>query len=167
VAGGSLPTVDAGIVRFFPSPSRSFSIFPPAGIGFSTGLAAPAPASSMVATTSPIFTSVPAGTLMCRTPGCSAVISEETLSVSSVRSASPMLTRSPSFLCQTERSPVVMDSPTDGILTSKLMDRFERPTFRGAAVSYSRGVAGDNSFSGESLTAQRCARNSHIDSLPR
>jgi len=51
----------------------------------------------------------------------------------------------------------VMDSPTDGILTSKLMDRFERPTFRGAAVSYSRSVAGDNWISGESLIAQRCS----------
>ena len=78
--------------------------------------------SSIVATTSPIFTSWPSGTFVSSTPACSATISVETLSVSSVNKASPALTYSPDFLCQTDTTPLEMDSPTAGILTSALMD---------------------------------------------
>ena len=42
-------------------------------------------------------------------------------SVSSVNKASPALTYSPDFLCQTETTPLVIDSPTAGIFTSTLM----------------------------------------------
>ena len=81
-------------------------------------------ASSIVPTTSPIFTSEPAVTLMRSVPAFSAVISVETLSVSRVRRASPAVTASPSFLCQMERRPLVMDSPTAGILISRDMRKF-------------------------------------------
>jgi hypothetical protein len=51
-------------------------------------------------------------------PAFSATISVETLSVSSVKRASPSFTNSPDFLCQAETTPLVIDSPTEGILTS-------------------------------------------------
>ena len=57
---------------------------------------------------------------MSSTPDISAAISVETLSVSRVKSASPALTKSPDFLCQTETIPLVIDSPTAGIFTSTL-----------------------------------------------
>ncbi len=79
--------------------------------------------SSIRATTSPIFTSCPSATRVSNTPDFSATISVETLSVSSVRSGSPALTCSPDFLCQTETTPLEMDSPTAGILTSMLIAR--------------------------------------------
>ena len=82
------------------------------------GAAAPA---SMVATTSPIFTSAPACALMRNVPAASAVISVETLSVSRVSSASPLLTASPSFFNHAEIMPLVTDSPTAGIFTSRLI----------------------------------------------
>src|SRR5438552_1773833 len=77
--------------------------------------------SSIVATTSPIFTSWPSGTLVSSTPALSATISVETLSVSSVKRVSPSFTNSPDFLCQAETTPLVMDSPTAGIFTSMAM----------------------------------------------
>ena len=77
--------------------------------------------SSIVATTSPIFTSCPSGTFVSRVPAFSATISVETLSVSSVKSGSPSLTKSPDFLCQAETTPLVIDSPTAGIFTSMTM----------------------------------------------
>ena len=77
--------------------------------------------SSIVATTSPIFTSAPCATMVCKTPSRSAVISVETLSVSRVKSGSPAFTSSPDFLCQTETIPLSIDSPTAGIFTSMLM----------------------------------------------
>ena len=86
-------------------------------------LAGTAALSSMTATTSPIFTSWPSSTLVSSRPAFSAVISLETLSVSRVRRASPASTYSPDFLCQTETTPLVMDSPTGGIFTSMLMGR--------------------------------------------
>ena len=70
--------------------------------------------SSIMATTSPIFTSWPSSTFVSSTPAFSAVISVETLSVSRVNSASPASTYSPDFLCQTETTPLSMDSPTGG-----------------------------------------------------
>ncbi len=87
----------------------------------SSGFAALPEPSSITATTSPIFTSAPSATRVCRTPSFSAVISVETLSVSRVKSASPALTWSPDFLCQTETTPLVIDSPTAGTFTSVLM----------------------------------------------
>ena len=51
----------------------------------------------------------------------SATISVETFSVSRVKSASPAFTKSPDFLCQTETTPLEIDSPTAGILTSMLI----------------------------------------------
>src|SRR5438034_5853967 len=75
----------------------------------------------MVATTSPILTSWPSGTFVSSRPAFSATISVETLSVSSVKSGSPSLTNSPDFLCQTDTTPLVIDSPTAGILTSIAM----------------------------------------------
>ena len=51
----------------------------------------------------------------------SALISVETLSVSRVKSGSPALTCSPDFLCQTETTPLEIDSPTAGIFTCTLM----------------------------------------------
>src|SRR5437764_7060350 len=77
--------------------------------------------SSIVATTSPIFTSCPSGTLVSSTPAFCATISVETLSVSRVKSGSPSFTNSPDFLCQTETTPLVIDSPTAGIFTSMAM----------------------------------------------
>src|SRR5436190_18169158 len=77
--------------------------------------------SSIVATTSPILTSWPSGTFVSSRPGFSATISVETLSVSSVSSGSPSLTNSPDFLCQTETTPLVIDSRTAGIFTSMTM----------------------------------------------
>src|SRR2546428_12920032 len=56
-------------------------------------------------------------------PAVSAAISVETLSLSRVKSASPALTKSPDFLCQTETTPLEIDSPTAGIFTSTLMSR--------------------------------------------
>ena len=83
--------------------------------GAGWALAGAVASSSITATTSPIFTSWPSSTLVSRTPAFSAVISVETLSVSRVRSASPASTYSPDFLCQTETTPLSMDSPTAGI----------------------------------------------------
>ena len=80
---------------------------------------------SIVATTSPIFTSWPSVAIVFKTPALSAAISVETLSVSRVKRMSPALTCSPSFLCQTETTPLEMDSPTAGILTSMLMDALQ------------------------------------------
>ncbi len=92
-----------------------------AALGSAAGFAALPEPSSITATTSPIFTSAPSATRVCRTPSFSAVISVETLSVSKVKSASPALTWSPDFLCQTETTPLVIDSPTAGTFTSVLM----------------------------------------------
>src|SRR6266446_7364747 len=93
--------------------------------------------SSITATTSPIFTSWPSGTFVSSTPDFSATISVETLSVSRAKSGSPSFTNSPDFLCQAETTPLVTDSPTDGILTSiiivktrKLIERRGRGGFR-------------------------------------
>src|SRR6266581_8534084 len=75
----------------------------------------------MIATISPIFTSWPSAAFVSRTPDFSATISVETFSVSRVKSASPASTKSPDFLCQTETTPLEIDSPTAGIFTSMLM----------------------------------------------
>src|SRR5438477_7940177 len=75
----------------------------------------------MIATISPIFTSWPSAAFVSSTPAFSATISVETLSVSRVKSASPGFTKSPDFLCQTETTPLEIDSPTAGIFTSTLM----------------------------------------------
>jgi hypothetical protein len=91
--------------------------------GFSFFSSGGASDSSIVATTSPIFTSWPWSTLVSSTPAFSATISVETLSVSSVKRASPAFTKSPDFLCQTETTPLVIDSPTAGILTSMAMEQ--------------------------------------------
>src|SRR5438067_2738287 len=98
--------------------SGGFSAFFSSGTFFSSGRCFE---SSIVATTSPIFTSWPSGTLVSSTPALSATISVETLSVSSVKRISPSFTNSPDFLCQTETTPLVMDSPTAGIFTSMAM----------------------------------------------
>src|SRR5712692_6356022 len=94
--------------------------------------------SSMVATTSPIFTSWPSGTIVSSTPGVSAVISVETLSVSRVKSASPALTKSPDFLCQTETTPLEIDSPTAGIFTSMAMTRLHYAQSMAAVIKQNR-----------------------------
>jgi len=88
------------------------------------GPAAPATlaVSSIVATTWPIFTSVPAGTLKVILPAASAVPSEVILSVSSSKSGWSFLTRSPSLTCHLASTPEVMDSPIGGILTSMAME---------------------------------------------
>ena len=95
---------------------------PVAGSGASwaslVGLPAP---SAIVATTAPMATSSPSGEMIFRTPLRSAVISVEILSVSSVSSRSPSFTWSPSAACHWAIRPLVIDSPTVGILTSKLM----------------------------------------------
>src|SRR5437588_2269706 len=98
--------------------SGGFSAFFASGTFFSAGRSFE---SSIVATTSPIFTSWPSGTLVSSRPAFSATISVETLSVSSVKSVSPSFTNSPDFLCQAETTPLVMDSPTAGIFTSMAM----------------------------------------------
>src|SRR5437870_3164929 len=107
---------------FFSSSSFFFSgglsVFLPSGTFFSSGGCFE---SSIVATTSPIFTSWPSDTLVSSTPDFSATISVETLSVSSAKSGSPSFTNSPDFLCQAETTPLVMDSPTAGIFTSMAM----------------------------------------------
>ena len=96
------------------------------GAGFSGSGVATAKESSIVATTSPIFTSAPATALIRKMPAASAVISVETLSVSSVSRASPLLTASPSFFSHAEIMPLVTDSPTAGIFTSRLIRRHVR-----------------------------------------
>ena len=110
---------------------RSFSstrLFSPSGSfffsgGFSVFLSSGADfESSIVATTSPIFTSCPSAAFASRTPDFSATISVETLSVSRVKRASPASTKSPDFLCQIETTPLEIDSPTAGIFTSMLMN---------------------------------------------
>src|SRR5438874_12252354 len=118
--------------------SGAFSAFFASGVFFSFSCCFE---SSIVATTSPIFTSWPSGTFVSSKPPFSATISVETLSVSSVKSGSPSFTNSPDFLCQTETTPLVIDSPTAGIFTSMamlenypasagLIERRVRATFR-------------------------------------
>src|ERR1700745_179600 len=109
----------------------------------------------MVATTSPIFTSWPSGTFVSSKPPFSATISVETLSVSSVKSGSPSFSKSPDFLCQTETTPLVIDSPTAGIFTSMamlenypasagLIERRVRATFRQQRPSGALGLRDTN-----------------------
>src|SRR5207248_4283687 len=101
--------------------SLETSFFSAAPSGFLSDFPLLALPSSMVATISPIFTSAPSATRVWSTPSFSALISVETLSVSRVKSGSPALTCSPDFLCQTETTPLEMDSPTAGTFTSMLM----------------------------------------------
>src|SRR5205823_11280507 len=68
----------------------------------------------------------PSSALVLSTPSASATISVETLSVSSVKSGSPFFTCSPDFLCQTETTPLEMDSPTAGIFTGTLIARLHK-----------------------------------------
>ena len=56
-------------------------------------------------------------------PVAAATISVETLSVSRVSSGSLARTWSPSCLCHAAMIPLEMDSPTEGILTSMLMEK--------------------------------------------
>ena len=112
VAGG----VDPGVPRSAPAATDFFS---DGAAFFSVGADL---VSSIVATTSPIFTSWPSGTFVSSTPAFSATISVETLSVSSVNRGSPSFTKSPVFLCHAETRPLVIDSPTAGIFTSMLID---------------------------------------------
>ncbi len=85
--------------------------------------ATPAADSSIDATTWPIFTSAPASILMEICPAASAAPSAVILSVSSSNSAWSFLTRSPSLTYHLASTPVVMDSPIEGILTSIAMGK--------------------------------------------
>ena len=78
-------------------------------------------AGTISATTWPIFTSSPSAAFRWTTPASGAATSCETLSVSSVNRTSSLRICSPSFLCQTERMPEEIDSPTAGTLTSIFM----------------------------------------------
>ena len=68
----------------------------------------------MLPIVAPIFTSSPGWAAIVRTPVASAVISVETLSVSTVTSRSPVFTVAPLAACQVEITAEVMDSPTEG-----------------------------------------------------
>ena len=106
-----------------------FVFFSTASVFFSVGAAFSGATleSSMIATISPIFTSWPSAAFVSSTPAFSATISVETLSVSRVKSASPGLTKSPDFLCQTETTPLEIDSPTAGTLMSIAILVFGKP----------------------------------------
>ena len=74
-------------------------------------------AGSMVATVAPTATVSPSSTAIRSTPEPAAGTSLVALSVSSSKRGSPALTSEPSALCQRERIPSEIDSPTDGTVT--------------------------------------------------
>ena len=77
------------------------------------GRAAAESAGSMVATVAPTATVSPSGTAMRSTPEPAAGMSLVALSVSSSKRGSPARTSEPSALCQRERIPSEIDSPTE------------------------------------------------------
>ncbi|MEZ5317361.1 MAG: hypothetical protein R2752_08185 [Vicinamibacterales bacterium] len=102
--------------------------------GFEPGEAAAGAApSSMVPSTSPIFTSAPSAWAMdFRTPAFGAATSTSTLSVSSSTSASPAATASPSCLSQRATRASTIDSPTSGtMMLTAMMLRYRRPAIAG------------------------------------
>ena len=79
----------------------------------------------MVPMVAPILTSSPGIAAMVTVPVASAVISVETLSVSTVTSRSPLLTVAPLATCQAEMTAEVMDSPTEGTVIGDMEGNYE------------------------------------------
>jgi hypothetical protein len=91
--------------------------------------------SSIIATDFADTASRPSAALVSSTPAfqphfCGNLVGLE------IKSASPGFTKSPDFLCQTETTPVEIDSPTAGILTSMLIS--------GLQYAQSQGVVEPN-----------------------
>jgi hypothetical protein len=84
----------------------------------------PAP-SAMLPMVAPILTSSPDWAVMVMMPDASAVISVETLSVSTVTRRSPLFTVAPLATCQEEMTAEVMDSPTVGTVIGDMGMEFE------------------------------------------
>ncbi len=95
----------------------SFSLAGCAGRSFCGMAGAEVSAGSMVATVAPTATVSPSATAIRSTPEPAAGTLLVALSVSSSKRGSPARTSDPSALCQRERMPSEIDSPTEGTVT--------------------------------------------------
>src|SRR6056297_671848 len=136
VAAGGASAVDAGA-----SSGCGASAGSPASAGFSSEASAAAPA-SMRAMTSPTSAVSPSDlSTTCRTPASEAGTSSVALSVSTSTSGSSFSTRSPGCFSQAPMNTSLIDSPTEGTLTSVIESpRFGRASPRRRTASSRRAL---------------------------